>query len=842
MTDPEREALTATAEEQTKTSTSGQATQVLERIGPYRLLEVLGEGGMGVVYLAEQVEPVARRVALKIIKLGMETKEVVARFEAERQALALMDHPSIARVFDAGATESGRPYFVMELVRGLPLTDYCDRERLTTEERLRLFIQTCQAVNHAHQKGVIHRDLKPNNVLVTIQDGQPAPKIIDFGIAKALHRRLTDQTLVTHMGEIMGTPAFMSPEQLEGGSLDVDTRADIYSLGVTLYLLLSGHLPFEAAEIKQAAGVASHLREHDPPLPSARITTAKSPKELAESRRTDIGHLRRALRGDLDWIVLKAMARERASRYETANGLALDLERHMRNEPVSARPPTAAYRTRKFVRRHRVGVAFGAVLLGMLLGFAVAVGLQARRVAHERDRAEAEAAKAAAVARFLQETLGAADPWESGRDQSVREVLRGAADKVEASFKDQPLVAAAVRRTIGQAYFGLGRFKESEALLRSALEIRTAELGPDRQEVAESLGDLSRLLGRLSRFDESVALARRAVAIQRKTEAANPLGLAVALRALGTALYLKGDYAESAQVLREALALQTARLPAADLERATILIDLASALGSGLQDGPAAEKLLREALEIRRAKLGRDHPETARALNDLAVTRLIQEDYQEAEVLYKEALEADERSLGREHPETASTLENLGGVYYRTKRYDEALAALAQVLAARKKGLGDDSLEVARTMHNIAVVQTNAGRYREAEASFQQALPRMKAAQGPDHPEVAQALASWAKLKKDQKDYVSAERLYRESLDLHLRKAGEESSPVAKARLSLAQVLVLEGRFAEAEALVIKVLETREKTLGKDAELTRAASEELRKLHEAWGRPEKAAR
>jgi eukaryotic-like serine/threonine-protein kinase len=360
----------------TATTAATRSHGAPERIGPYRLLDVLGEGGMGIVYHAEQTEPVSRRVALKIVKLGMDTKEVVARFDAERQALALMDHPAIARVYDAGVTEAGRPYFVMELVPGVPITDYCDRERLSTRERIELFIQVCQAVQHAHQKSVIHRDLKPSNILVTIQDGKPVPKIIDFGIAKAMHRRLTDQTLVTHVGEIIGTPAFMSPEQLEGVVLDVDTRADIYSLGVTLYLLLTGYLPFDPDELKRSgASAVAYIREHDPPRPSARVTTARSPTTLAENRRTDVPHLRRALKGDLDWIVLKAMARDRSRRYETTNGLAVDLQRHLRDEPVTARPPSARYRAAKFVKRHRGGVAFAAVLALTLVVFAVATAV-----------------------------------------------------------------------------------------------------------------------------------------------------------------------------------------------------------------------------------------------------------------------------------------------------------------------------------------------------------------------------------------------------------------------------------------------------------------------------------
>jgi serine/threonine protein kinase/tetratricopeptide (TPR) repeat protein len=805
------------------------------RIGPYRLLDILGEGGMGVVYHAEQTEPVARRVALKIIKLGMDTKEVVARFDAERQALALMDHPAIARVYDAGVTEGGRPYFVMELVPGLPITDYCDRERLDTRERLGLFIQVCQAVQHAHQKGVIHRDLKPSNILVTIQDGKPVPKIIDFGIAKAMHRRLTDQTLVTHVGEIIGTPAFMSPEQLEGVLLDVDTRADIYSLGVTLYQLLTGQLPFDPDALNRSgASAAAFIRDHEPPRPSARVTTARSAKTLAENRRTDLPHLQRALRGDLDWIVLKAMARDRSRRYETTNGLALDIERHLRDEPVTARPPSAGYRAAKFVKRHRVGVAFAAVLATTLVVFAAATAVQGRRVAHERDRAEAAARKAAAVAQFLEQTLGAADPWQSGRDLSVREALEEAANGVEASFKDQPLVMAAVRRTLGRTYFGLGRYKESERLLRSALDIRTAQLGGDHPDVAESLGDLSLALTRLSRFDEAAKLGQQALDIRRRTAGAESVPVALALRQLGSTLFNKGDYAESERLLREALEIQRKKGPVDDKELATTLTDLAATVG---QEKPAAgEALLREALAIRTAKQGPDHPETAQILNDLAVARLRQEDYKEAEALYKQALAANKRTIGDVHPETASTLENLGGVYYRTGRLDESLAALDEVLVIRRKGLGEDSLQVARTLQNIGVVQTKAGRLREAEASFEQALPRMRAIQGPDHPEIAQVFFNWARLKKAEKDYAAAEKLYRQCLELRLKKLGEEHPDSATARFELGSLLALVGRYSEAEPLLVAARDAREKLLGKDAAPTRAVEDELGRLRAARAR------
>ncbi len=346
-------------------------------VGRYKLLERIGEGGMGTVYMAEQTEPVDRRVALKIIKLGMDTRQVVARFEAERQALALMDHPSIAKVLDGGSTDAGRPYFVMELVRGLPITEYCDRNHLTARERLELFVPVCQAIQHAHQKGIIHRDLKPSNVLVTLHDSKPVPVVIDFGIAKATSRKLTDKTLFTNFAQMIGTPAYMSPEQAEMSRFDVDTRSDVYSLGVLLYELLTGTTPFSGNELFSAgyAGMQRLIVEQEPPRPSTRLSTMQDRQRstVAQNRRTEARSLARLLRGDLDWIVMKCLEKDRSRRYESASGLAADLARHLGNEPVSACPPTAGYRLRKAIRRNRVAFAAGtAVVLALALGLVIA--------------------------------------------------------------------------------------------------------------------------------------------------------------------------------------------------------------------------------------------------------------------------------------------------------------------------------------------------------------------------------------------------------------------------------------------------------------------------------------
>src|SRR5687767_13087657 len=344
-------------------------------IGPYKLLQQIGEGGMGTVFMAEQTQPVQRKVALKVIKAGMDTRQVVARFEAERQALALMDHPSIAKVLDGGATDTGRPYFVMELVQGVPITDYCDQNQLTARQRLELFVPVCRAVQHAHTKGVIHRDLKPSNVLVTLADGVPVPKVIDFGIAKATGQELTDKTLFTHFAQMVGTPLYMSPEQAGGGA-DVDTRSDVYSLGVLLYELLTGTTPVDKKRLGSAAPdeVRRIIREEDPPRPSTRISSLTGEARTAVSalRKTDPKGLGRLVRGELDWIVMRALEKDRTRRYETASGLAGDVQRHLDDEPVQACPPTAGYRLRKLARRHKAALLTAAVV-GSVLVLATAV-------------------------------------------------------------------------------------------------------------------------------------------------------------------------------------------------------------------------------------------------------------------------------------------------------------------------------------------------------------------------------------------------------------------------------------------------------------------------------------
>jgi serine/threonine protein kinase/tetratricopeptide (TPR) repeat protein len=771
--------------------TTGAASSGLDshptEIGPYRILERIGEGGMGVVYLAEQTEPVRRRVALKVIKLGMDTKQVVARFEAERQALAMMDHPNIARVLDAGATPDGRPYFVMECVQGIPITDYCDLHNLKMPERLELFTQICEAVQHAHQKGVIHRDLKPSNVLVEVMDDHPVPKVIDFGVAKATAHQLTERTVYTEQGQLIGTPEYMSPEQAEMTGLNVDTRTDIYSLGVLLYQLLVGALPFERETLRTAgyAGIHRILREVDPPRPSTRLSSLGADTEtVAKRRQTDRSSLLSELRGDLDWITMKALEKDRTRRYASASEFAADIERFLNDEPVLARPPAATYRMRKYVKRHRVGVGFAATIgLGLVLAF-VLTAVQNRRISAARDESDL-------VTATLEEMLESTMPSESGRDVTVKEVLDEMAKTLGERFEQQPLVEARLRLTVGNTYYALGGYDAAEGHEARALEIRRELLGEDDPLTLEAKNNLGWTYIKQGRYEESEALFRmvleeRVVGQEDATTVRSMHGLA------WTHVELR-DSARAESLAVEAL--EISRRVLGEEHRTTLGI-VGSVAGIYERQGRSdeAEVLQRETLEIQRRTLGDEDPMTLTAMGNLAVYHWRKGRYDEAEGLQSEVLEVQRRTLGEEHPNTLLTLGNLAYTYSRQGRHKEAETLHAERLEICRRARGDDSQMTLDAMHNLAkYVYLDQGRYDEAEALFGEALEISRRVNGEADARTLHYMADLSTVYIGQGRHDEAAAIEQECVDLARRGYGDDDPETNSQRYNSACGAALRG-------------------------------------------------
>jgi serine/threonine protein kinase len=530
-------------------------------IGPYKLLEQIGEGGFGVVFMAEQQEPIRRKVALKVLKPGMDSKQVIARFEAERQALALMDHPNIAKVLEAGQTGSGRPYFVMDLVKGLPITAYCDQRQLTTRERLELFLHVCLAVQHAHQKGIIHRDLKPSNVLVTQQDGALLAKVIDFGIAKAVGQQLTDKTLFTGFAQLIGSPLYMSPEQAALSNVDVDTRSDIYSLGVVLYELLTGTTPFDKDRFQGTSyeEMRRIIREEEPPRPSTRISTlGQAATTISEQRKTDPRRLSQLFRGELDWIVMKCLEKDRNRRYETASALAADVQRYLQDEPVQACPPSVFYRCRKFARRNRVVMAItGCVLAALAIGSGLATW-QWRLAESRRLQADKSAAIAQAINQFfVKDLLGAASPEEAlGKKLTVEEVLDKAAKKVGSAFPNQPEVEASVRMAIAETYVNLGLYSKAEPHVHNALELRAGTLGDEHPDTLDCVDLMGTVLAWQERQAGAEVLLREALVTARRALGDEHPSTLSLLRTHARVLSELGRFPEAEAIARQYLAAQ----------------------------------------------------------------------------------------------------------------------------------------------------------------------------------------------------------------------------------------------------------------------------------------------
>jgi serine/threonine protein kinase/tetratricopeptide (TPR) repeat protein len=752
-----------------------------ERIGHYRIVRWIGEGGMAEVYEAEQEHPIRRIVALKIIKWGMSTKEVIARFDTERQALALMNHPNIARVFDAGATETGRPYFAMEYVRGVRITDYCDTNRLATSQRLELFIQVCEGVQHAHQKGVIHRDIKPSNVLVEIQDEKAVPKLIDFGVAKSTAQHLTERTMFTQLGEIVGTPEYMSPEQAEMTVMDVDTRTDVYALGMLLYELLVGTLPFDERALRRVPvdQVRRTIREDEPRRLSVRLRTVGDGDQVVKNRRTDVGSLTKELRGDLDWITMKALEKDRTRRYSTASELAADIARHLRHEPVLAGPPATTYRIGKFVRRHRLGVAAcAAVLMALLVGLAgTAIGLVRARRAEAVAAAEAETARQ--VSDFLIGLFEVSDPNQArGNTITAREILEAGASKIDRELADRPLVRARLMDTIGKVYQNLGLYGRAEPLMQEALNIRRHERGEQDLQVGTSLLALAWLYRSQGRLADGEALSRRGIEILEASLDQDHPDLGLGLRTHGVMLRDLGSLAAARPVLERSLEIaRTARGPEH--------VDVAMAhyhLGWLLKlTGHYAEarQHYEQALPILESRLGPDSPRVAWCLNDLGVVLQNLGENDQARQRLERSLAIKEKVLGPQHPDVAAALNNLGVMFWYMGRYDESKAYYERTLAIREKALGPDHPEVASVLMNIALAVRLAGNHEAAYPLLERAASIVEKTRDPNSAQLANILIELATLYGSHGRHSEAASFYERSLETFRKSTGLDHPDVA---------------------------------------------------------------
>ncbi len=843
--------------------------------GRYTLTRVIGKGGMGAVYLAQQTEPVRRAVALKLIRGGTDSKEVLARFEAERQALALMDHPNIARVYDGGVTGadgSGQPFFVMELVDGVSLTEYCDANRLPVAARLELFVRVCQAVQHAHQKGVIHRDLKPGNVLVTEVDGRPTPKVIDFGVAKATDLKLTDLSF-TDVGAVVGTPAYMSPEQADPTAADIDTRTDVYALGVMLYELLVGSLPIDANHFKRGAvlEMLRMVREVEPPRPSTKLTTAATRRAIAANRNSEPARLANLLKGELDWVVLKALEKDRTRRYDTATALARDVQRYLADEVVEARPPSRWYEARKFVRRNRGPVlAAGLVLVALVAGVvgtswglvraraaerlagdrlvqverarvetaeALTASEQARTRAEDahtqvqRARAETEAAlgeserarvkaedarkQAAAVADYLVDAFRKPDPAADGRQLKVVDLLEKAADKAATDKAIAPPTRARLQDALGQTFFGLGLLERAAELQERAAAGFRSENGPDAPDTLAAAHRLSVTLGHAGRNAEAIRLGEDVLARRTAVLGPDAPDTLVTMIQLGGRYWTANRLDDAIRITERGVAGQRKVLGPESDDLPNSIANLGMLYQAAGRTAEAV-RLHEEAVARRTAKDGPNHPETLLAMNFLG--RAYEESGRTADALaiQKDTVARMEEAFGPDHPRTLAAMSKLVGAYYRSGRAADALSVGERALRLARGAKAPDAEAVLAAMEDVALTYSTLGRSADAVALLRDTVAAATTRYGPNHDLTLRALHNLGVTLRQADKPADAVPVFERALAAQRATRPESDSGMQRTISQLASAYQAVERAADAVRLLEQLLAVQKARLDPD--------------------------
>jgi serine/threonine protein kinase len=763
------------------------------RVGQYKLLNICGEGGMGIVYLAEQEKPIRRQVALKIIKPGMDSKRVVSRFEAERQALALLDHPNIAHVYDAGMTETGRSFFVMEHVKGLPITEHCDNYKLTIEQRLRLFQQVCQAIQHAHQRGIIHRDIKPSNILVSMEGDRAVPKIIDFGVAKALVQPLTERTLATEDSRLLGTPEYMSPEQADMATVDIDTRSDIYSLGVLLYVLLTGALPFDSDTLRTGGieRIRQIIRETDPKTPSTRLTKlGEEAKKVAENRGTEIGTLTKHLRKELEWIPLKAIRKERSERYRSASELVDDIDNFLNGALLIAGPLSHIYRLKKFIRRHRaLVIGLTAVLVVLIAGVVVSsmFAIRTKQALHREARARTDAQL---IVNFLEnDVLGWAHNTRIG-DPTISDMFDWASERLERKFDERPLVKASIHQKLGEIYGNIGELQKGEQHYLHAIRLYQKYRGDEHPDTLSARNGMCyNVYEEQGRYREMEQIWTENMQIWQQVHGEKWAGM----HGVAIAYYYRGKYKEAASLFEEMIQYE--------LEKET----------------PNWLGLLH---------------------NNLARVYVAQGRYEEADLLFSKTIEAtswDEKpgSHGR-------YIAELANLYREQGRYNKAESLLDRTIEVLRQERGDEHFKTLMCMQVLVRLYIDQEQYEEAETLLNEALPITRRRFREHHPLTLRFVNARAELRTKQEEYEDAESLFKEALKGRGRELGDDHPETLETKNDLAILYKEQSDYDEADPLLLEAIEGRRLKLGDTQPHTIESLNNLIELYEAWNKPEKA--